>query len=360
MNNIPSPYSVDLFRTLQKNYPEIDFHVIFTNASEGNRNWKGDVSSLANVTVLKSKVIRLKTGNDQRYIHFPGNIAKELERISPAAVFAKEYNPSALSSLAWCRRNKRKYIHVTEGTLLTEQHLNPVQLLARRWIISSSDYCIASGSKAKEKLRYWKCPEERIAVSYLTFDHTALKAIKRQPCPGRILYVGSLAVRKGVDLLLQSLPYLKEDWNLHIVGSGSEKERSDLMETAKRLSISDRITWCGYLEGDALYRQYAEASVFALATREDCFGLVLLEAAFKGVPIVSSIYADGAYDIIEQGKTGLLADPYHPREFADAIAGILRSPEYEKNAACADLSRFEIENTAAVYPRVLAEIHAFA
>ena len=356
INNIPSPYYVDLCRTLQAKYPMYEFHFVFTSAAEGNRSWKAETEGLDHASILSSRVIRLKTRHDQRYIHFPGNIKKTLNEIDPAIVVAKEYNPAALSSLSWCRKKKRPYIHVTEGTLINEQNLNPIQKYSRRRIIHGADYCIAASTKAKEKLRYWNCPEEKIGVSYLTFDWEKLKKTERTPVPGRLLYVGSFAKRKGVDLLIQAVARLSVPYELHIVGNGTAEEESALKKQAALLGVSGKIRWCGYLEGEALYREYAEASAFVLATREDCFGLVLLEAAIKGVPIVSSCYADGAYDIVEQNVNGLIADPYDADSFAKAIENVLTDPDYQRRAAEKDLSAFALENTTEIYGTALARL----
>ena len=356
LNNIPSPYCVDLFRALQNRLTEYEFTFIFTSPGEGNRIWNTDTSDLRHVELLHSKVIRLKTQHDQRYIHFPGNIAKVLDRIDPVIVAAKEYNPSALQSLAWCRKNHRGYVHVTEGTLLSEREINPVQKLFRRLIISRADFCLAASTKAKEKLLYWNCPAEKMDIAFLTFDWQKMAEQKRRPVPGRILYVGSMAERKGLDLLFRSLRYLNCSWNLHVVGNGDDREAADRKGLTGKLGLQDRITFCGYLEGDALYQEYAEASLFVLPTREDCFGLVLLEAAVKGVPITASKYADGAYDIVEEGITGTIADPYDAPLFARAMETVLTDSKFEEHAAVQDLSRFSLEEVCGVYDRVFRNL----
>ncbi|MBR4456796.1 MAG: glycosyltransferase family 4 protein [Solobacterium sp.] len=349
INNIPSPYSVDLYRELQNGSEDFEFHIVFTSAGEGNRNWSGAADGLDHVTILQSRVLRLKTMHDQRFVHFPGNISAVLDQIDPDAVIAKEYNPSALSSLVWCRRKKRKYIHVTEGTLHSERHLNPVQILARKAVIRNADLCIAASTKAKEKLLFWGCREDRARIAYLTFDLSKAKQIPRSPKEGELLFVGSLAERKGVDLLIRAIAKLGMNVHLTVAGNGSEAEQRALEALAESLGVSGLVEFTGYLEGDALYRRYAEASIFVLPTREDCFGLVLLEAYAAGVPIVSSIYADGAYDIVQDGINGKLADPYSTSQFAGAIRSVMLEKRYEEAAAKNDCTKFELRSVAAVY-----------
>ena len=73
-----------------------------------------------------------------------------------------------------------------------------------------------------------------------------------------------------------------------------------------------------------LLEEYQKAQIFVLPTREDCFGLVLLEALCAEVPIISSKYADGAYDIVNEGKNGILVDPYDSKEFGSTINKVLK------------------------------------
>ena len=61
------------------------------------------------------------------------------------------------------------------------------------------------------------------------------------------------------------------------------------------------------------------------------FGLVLLEALCMLKPIVTSKYADGAYDIVVNKKNGIIVDPYNPEEFGRAIEKILTDRTYEES-----------------------------
>lgn len=349
LNNIPSPYCVDLFSCLEKSYPEYEFHFIFTNTSEDNRSWKLEEGRLTNCTFLKSRVLKLKAAHDHRYIHFPANIEKELDAIDPSVVIAKEYNPSALQSLSWCKSHNRKYIHVTEGTLYSERSLNVIQKYSRKKIIRNADFCLAAGTKAKEKLLYWGAKEENTDIAYLTFDLSSFEGIQPDPVPGRLLYVGSFVERKGLDLLLQSLKYASSVKELRIVGGGTAEEKDRLVRLSEILHIEDRIIWAGYRQGNDLLEEYRRASAFVLPAREDCFGLVLLEAFVSKLPIVASKYADGAYDIVHNGANGIIEDPYDGKVFADAIETVMTDPSFRQKADLNDWSKFELNAVSKTY-----------
>ena len=348
ITNIPSPYRVDLFYFLQTHVKDYTFHVIYTSKNEDNRQWGMAEEKLLNTHFLDARVIKLVQKMDNKYIHLPANIGKVLDSIKPDAVIASEYNPAALQALFWAKSHRKKFIHWTDGTLHSERNIGKAQKLMRKLICGSADACIASSTKSKEKLLFWGVPEEKIFVSLLTVDINPYLKLVRKPIPGRILYVGRITRGKGLELLLDALKYVEQDFNLHIVGDGEAELVAELKENAVALGIADKITWCGYKSGAALEEEYRCANVFVLPTKDDCFGLVLLEAMCAGVPIVASKYADGAYDIVEEGRNGFIVDPYSPMELAQAIDRAMT--EHEKLIANREqIERFAFENVSTAY-----------
>lgn len=190
--------------------------------------------------------------------------------------------------------------------------------------LGKCDASIASSTKAKEKLLKWGINPNKIFISLLTVDVNKICTIEHKPEQGRLLYVGSMIERKGLDLLVSALRYVDENFQLRIVGNGTDKEIEELRTRIKNANIEDNIIFCGYKEGQELLEEYQKAQIFVLPTREDCFGLVLLEALCAEVPIISSKYADGAYDVIDEGKNGILVDPYDSKEFGDTINKVLK------------------------------------
>ena len=224
VTNIPAPYRVDLFYYMQTHFSEYEFHIIYTNKTEDNRQWFFDENKLLNSIILHSKVIKIKGKLDNRYIHLPVNVMSCLNRISPDIVIGFEYNVAAIQSLAWCKIHNKGFVHLTDGTLYSERNIGKMQMLARKIIIKNADAYIASSLKAKEKLIAWGAAEKEIFTSLLTVDISQYGNLKREVCPGRILYVGSMIKRKGLDLLIKALPYLCTEFNLHIVGNGTKDE----------------------------------------------------------------------------------------------------------------------------------------
>lgn len=349
ITNIPAPYRVDLFYYLQTHVNNMEFHVVYTSKTEDNRIWSIDKKKLLNTYILNSKVLVIKGRLDNRYIHIPTNIWKVLSTISPDIVIAFEYNLAALQSLCWCKKKRKKFIHLTDGTLFSERNIGKIQKISRRIITKYADACIASSTKAREKLIDWGVPKEKIFVSLLTVDTEKYRSVCKKTEYGRILYVGSTIKRKGLDLLIHALGEVKNNFELRIVGNGRQEEINKLKKLAIDNKIDGKLTWCGYKEGEALLEEYGRAEIFVLPTREDCFGLVLLEAMCAKLPIISSKYADGVYDIVENGINGYIIDPFNQNEFAETISKAIGDSDLQKRAQKVDCTKFDFSEVIKGY-----------
>ena len=357
VTNIPAPYRVELFYYMQTHFSEYEFDVIYTSKTEDNRQWFLDKNKLINSIILHSKVIKMKGKLDNRYIHLPINIMTCLNKISPDIVIAFEYNLAALQCLLWCKIQNKSFIHLTDGTLYSERNIGKIQKLARKVIIKNADAFIASSSKAKEKLMAWGASEKEIFTSLLTVDVSQFEKMEKEVCPGRILYVGSMIKRKGLDLLIKALSYLDIEYNLRIVGNGTEDEISFLKKIAKKNNVYDKITWCGFKTGDSLIDEYRQAQIFVLPTREDCFGLVLLEAFCAKLPIVSSKYADGIYDIVVDGSNGYIVDPFNSKEFGRKLQNALIDKDITRCAEKISFDKFKFERVSEGYIQALGFVN---
>ena len=144
--------------------------------------------------------------------------------------------------------------------------------------------------------------------------------------PRRILFVGRLVARKGVDRLLEALATIADrEWRLEVVGFGPE--RDPLERRAAELGLSDRVEFLGRVSSDDLVAAYRRAACFVLPATLDeradteGLGVVLLEAMSYGVPVVAT-RRGGIVDIVEDGCTGMLVED-EPAALARGIAAIL-------------------------------------
>lgn len=328
ITNIPAPYRVDFFEYLQKNYLNYQFMIIYSSRNEDNRNWKIEQEKMGNSVFLESRTIKIKKRYDNYYLHIPTGVAKTLKQIKPDVVVGSEYNPTIIQALQYCKKYKIPFVSWTDGTLFSERNRNFIQKFLRRYVIARASAYIASSSKSKEAQIYYGAKKEKCHISYLTVDVEKYIQKPQGQGKGKILCVGSLIERKGVDLLLKALAKTNCEYSLYLAGAGPEKD--NLRTQAEDLQISDKVHFLGQLNREELLKHYAESDLFVLPTREDCFALVILEAICAGLPIVCSRYADGAYDLIEEGKNGYIIDPYNEEKFAACIEKLLENSELTK------------------------------
>jgi glycosyltransferase involved in cell wall biosynthesis len=159
-----------------------------------------------------------------------------------------------------------------------------------------------------------------------------------KPAVPEILVVGQLVPRKGHDILLRAFASLTDlDWTASIVGRASDDAHGRyLRDLASRLGISARVRFKGVVAPDALAACYARASVFALATRYEGYGMVFAEAMVHGLPIVTC--ATGAVPDTVPADAGMLV----PADDVGAFAGALRrvlSDEGYRNALASGSAR---------------------
>ncbi len=141
--------------------------------------------------------------------------------------------------------------------------------------------------------------------------------------PPLILSVGIRHPRKGHDVLLQALARLRDlDWQAVIVGGDHDVAHSAVLDAQLvSLGLGDRARFAGRVSPEVLAAQYRAASIFALATRYEGYGLVFDEALSRGLPIVSC--RTGAVADTVPPDAGLLVPPDDPDAFADALRRLL-------------------------------------
>ncbi|WP_322409811.1 glycosyltransferase family 4 protein [Microbacterium invictum] len=146
---------------------------------------------------------------------------------------------------------------------------------------------------------------------------------RRDTEPPLILSVGIQHPRKGHDVLLRALARLTDlDWRAEIVGTPWDEEYAAALPRLRDdLGLAERVHLAGGIGDAALDKLWAQASVFALATRYEGYGLVFDEALAWGLPIVSC--RTGAVPETVPADAGMLVPPGDPEAFAAALRSVL-------------------------------------
>ena len=122
---------------------------------------------------------------------------------------------------------------------------------------------------------------------------------------------------------------------------------------AARLGVQDRVVSSGWLDGEDLQAAYAATDVFATPSIcFDTFGLVNLEAMEHGKPVVATSFG-GSPEVVRDGATGFVENPFDVEAFSARVATLLRDPLLRARMGAAGrerlLERFTIDRLTAEY-----------
>lgn len=141
-----------------------------------------------------------------------------------------------------------------------------------------------------------------------------------------VLSIGRLQPQKGFENLIDAFAVARRRRALRLVvlGTGAADYRAALMARAEALGIGEHVLFAGTT--DDVYPWLRSARAFALASRWEGSSIALLEAMAAGTPIVASVTAGDAADVLGQGAFGLLADSGDPEAFAAALLRQIENP----------------------------------
>jgi len=146
-----------------------------------------------------------------------------------------------------------------------------------------------------------------------------------------LLFVGRIQPLKGVDVAVQSLAELgRRDAVLIIVGGASgpegDAEMANVQGLIQALGVEGQVRFVDPQPHHILSTYYRAADVVLVPSRSESFGLVALEAAACGTPVVANAVG-GLLTIVEHGRTGFLVPDRAPDIFARDIHRVLSDPQ---------------------------------
>ncbi|HMK63224.1 MAG TPA: glycosyltransferase family 4 protein [Acidimicrobiales bacterium] len=281
-------------------------------------------------------VVRLKSFTVAHTTIIP-RLLPTLARMDPRALFHLHVSSAYVPEIVWlvARHTKRRYVaHVhidlqasgRAGFLLGPYKkvlLGRVLRGAAAVVVPTPDYRTIIYEK-------YGVPRERIVVIPNGTDHRISQRSRTLPGPERekrLLFVGRLSVQKNIPLMLDSVAaFLRrsdQTATLRIVGDGAERSRT--ASAIERLGMTDAVTLLGTLRGPDLESQYEEADAFILTSAYESFGLCLVEAMTKGLPIVTvnipavrNVVSDGVNGLLVEQNAEAVAEAIH-RLFTDAV-----------------------------------------
>jgi glycosyltransferase involved in cell wall biosynthesis len=329
LTDIVTPYMVAVLTALAR---RVELTALFCSRS-GTRSagWAFADPLPFRHRVLGGLAIRRRSGGDGADMYLTPRILGALLVERPAVVISGAFSfPTAFAAVYARLAGGRLIIH-SDGTSHSERDIGAWRRLARDRLLREASACVANSEPAAERFIELGAHPSRVFRAPHSTDIAPFHAVGRQRLASSaseaavtVLHVGRLIPRKGVDRLLLALSAVPDELRLLLVGSGPEQAL--LSRLAQELGVAARVEFKGFVDQADLPAVYAAADIFAMPTLDDPFGMVLLEAAATGLPLVASPFAGASVDLVEDGRSGYLADPHDIAAWSRALSALARSP----------------------------------
>lgn len=217
------------------------------------------------------------------------------------------------------------------------------------WLAQSSDAIVAvSHAEQRTIIERLHADPTRVHVVLPGVDASLFHQGERRTSPRPyVVAAARIEPLKGLDLAIRTVagipPELRPD--LVIAGGptdGYQWHLDELRALAAELGITERVRFAGPLSRDDLADLLAHASAALIPSHSETYGLVALEAAASGVPVLAA--PSGGLREAVNGKSAALLPSRDPREWADRLSELLSNDEIWR-ARSAEAHRFAAERT---------------
>lgn len=283
----------------------------------------------------------------------PGNeVKKALSRFRPDVIHCQTSDPIGLAVV--------RYAHKHEVPLITTEHnypdvitdplklpkiaKKPVDAMLAAYFVGrqkKSDYVTMPTQLAIDDLIFKRKKNFKVPVEAVSngVDLSAFKPGKApaaiyekyhipKGCP-TVLYVGRVDPEKQIGIVLKAFKkVLAKIPEAIFVVVGDGVDRANLVKQTSKLGLEDSVYFLGRVMPPELYELYKVGDLFATASEIETQGIVLIEAAATGLPLVA-VDKGAVREVCQNGKNGVLCVPKDVDGIAAGITKILRKPEIQ-------------------------------
>lgn len=222
-----------------------------------------------------------------------------------------------------------------------------------KYAVKHTDYVITLTEE--DRLSYGKLVHrhKNIEAIYNPMNQrSSLKGLKKE---NWIITAGRLVPEKGIDYLVNvALEILTKypEWKWYVLGEGPE--RGLLEEVIQQYGLEERLLVPGLVTNVEDYLE--QAKLFVLTSKREGLPMCLLEAKTYNLPCVSFDIATGPNEIIEDGVTGFLIEPFDCDDMTDKISTLIENEamlqEFSRNAGN-NVEKFQLNEIMKKWNRVL-------
>ncbi|MCS7229667.1 MAG: glycosyltransferase family 1 protein [Candidatus Kryptonium sp.] len=201
-------------------------------------------------------------------------------------------------------------------------------------------YIVHSEFTKNDLITEWGIDEKKIKVVKLG---TFIKPHQPRDNFGskKILFVGTIEPRKGLDKLLDAYEIIKQeipDVELIICGKIGWKVKDLVLKLNKMISTNTKVKYLGYVDDDKLINLYREVDVCVYPSFYEGFGLPPLEAMACGCPVIVS-NTSSLPEVV--GEAGITVDPIDVKQLATAIKEVILNDALKRKLSIAGIQKAE-------------------
>ncbi len=318
ISNIEVPYRVSFFNDFAK---YCDLTVLYERKKSDNRDENWAKSEKRNYKTKFLSGINIKNEST-----FSLGIIKEIFGKYDKVIIGCYNSPSQMLAILLMKIFRRKYILNIDGEAFVGN--KGVKNFLKKFFLSGAEKYVVAGEKAVLSLR--SIIPDKIMIPYyfssMSEEKLRVNAEAEVSRTGKVLVVGQYLDVKGLDVVLAAAR--KDDTIFYrIVGMGNRTQEFIDKYGADKVENVEIIP---FLQKNDLEKEYTSCSLFVLPSRQECWGLVINEAASFGTPIVSTWGSGAAVEFLADEYSNYLAEPGDSDDLYKKIKTALEEKNIQK------------------------------
>lgn len=348
--NVPSPYKVSLFNELAKH---CHLTVSFERSTASDRDSRWYHKQSGNYCVLWLNGYPLWTDSScgmQLVQHF----RKESYDV---VVFGVYHTVTAMLAMQYAHNHQIRFILSSDGGFVKED--SGLKKAIKTHFISMADTYLSPGGETNRYLQYYGADADRIHwypfTSYYQKDRVSGAASKSEKARLRaelnmqeeyvLLGVGQMIPRKGFDTLLCAAKSLSVNVGIYVVGGTMPVE----YQTKLGDRVRERVHFVDFMSKEKLKDYFRAADLFVLPTREDIWGLVIVEALSNALPVITTNRCNAGLELIKDKSVGRIIAPDDPNGLTVAIHDAIKDGTVDPEVCLQRVQDYTFERMAEIH-----------
>ncbi len=338
ISNIEVSYRTKFFNELSK---KCNLTVLYERRKSKNRNENWTKSEKSNYKIEFLNGVKIKNESAFSFKIFKYILDKKYDTI----IFGCYNSFVQMITILFMKLFRKKYSLNIDGEVFINENSGLKNKIKKFFIRGAEKYFVASEKSAEAIKNITK--SNNIYPYY--FSSLTTKEIEENRKNinvnknNYILVVGQYFYYKGLDIALE-VASKDKSLKYKFVGMGYRTEIFE--EKAKELNCLDNIKIIPFLEKKELFKEYQNCKMLLLPSRQECWGLVINEAASFGCPIVSTYGSGSAIELLEDKYSQFIAKPNDVGDLYQKIKNLNHYDNIEeyKNYLMEISKKYNIEN----------------